>query len=199
MANYKRIEENGLLYILQKIKAVVDKYVIKEDGKGLSANDLSNALKSNYDSAYTHSQGAHAPVGAEVNKIDVVKVNGTALPVSSKSVDIAVPKTTNDLTNNSGFINSATAQTLINDAVSGITGIDIQVVASLPVTGIKGVIYLKSKAGASDDVYDEYIWVNTKYEHIGNTSVDLSSCVKTNEMIAIPNSEIDTVFSSVFG
>jgi hypothetical protein len=31
----------------------------KETGKGLSTNDLTSALKTNYDNAYTHSQAAH--------------------------------------------------------------------------------------------------------------------------------------------
>jgi hypothetical protein len=39
----------------------------KETGKGLSANDLTAGLKSNYDAAYSHSQAAHAPSGAEQN------------------------------------------------------------------------------------------------------------------------------------
>lgn len=35
-------------------------------------NDLTNALKSNYDTAYTHSQSAHAPVNAQKNS-DITK------------------------------------------------------------------------------------------------------------------------------
>ena len=41
--------------------------VDKVTGKGLSTNDLTNTLKSNYDTAYTHSQTAHAPSNAEAN------------------------------------------------------------------------------------------------------------------------------------
>lgn len=43
-------------------------YVTAVSGKGLSTNDLTNALKSNYDAAYTHSQAAHAPSNAEKNQ-----------------------------------------------------------------------------------------------------------------------------------
>ena len=46
--------------------------VDKVDGKGLSTNDLTNALKSNYDTAYTHSQAAHAPSNAQKNS-DITK------------------------------------------------------------------------------------------------------------------------------
>jgi hypothetical protein len=38
----------------------LDNYVTKETGKGLSANDLTDTLKGNYDAAYSHSQATHA-------------------------------------------------------------------------------------------------------------------------------------------
>ena len=42
--------------------------------------------------------------GAEVNKIDTIKVNGTTQTITSKAVDISVPTNTNQLTNGAGFI-----------------------------------------------------------------------------------------------
>ena len=47
-------------------------FVKKEADKGLSTNDLTDALKSNYDTAYTHSQSAHAPSTAQKNS-DITK------------------------------------------------------------------------------------------------------------------------------
>ena len=61
------------------------------NGKGLSANDLTDELKGQYDTAYTHSQTAHAPANAQENVIESVKVNGTALTITGKAVDITVP------------------------------------------------------------------------------------------------------------
>ena len=46
--------------------------VDKVDGKGLSTNDLTNTLKANYDTSYTHSQSAHAPSNAQKNS-DITK------------------------------------------------------------------------------------------------------------------------------
>ena len=46
--------------------------VDKVTGKGLSTNDLTDTLKSNYDTAYTHSQSTHAPVNAQKNS-DITK------------------------------------------------------------------------------------------------------------------------------
>ena len=64
---------------------------------------------------------------AESGKIDTVKVNGTALPVVNKAVDVPVPTTTSQLTNNSGFI---TESDIPVTSVNGMTG-DV-VVSGLP-------------------------------------------------------------------
>jgi hypothetical protein len=44
-----------------------------------------------WNTAYTHSQADHAPVGAQANIIESVKVNGEALTITDKAVDITVP------------------------------------------------------------------------------------------------------------
>lgn len=49
-----------------------------------------------------------------------------------------------------------------------------KVVNELPETGEENIIYLVPKAGEGNDVHDEYIWVNSAYELIGTTAVDLS-------------------------
>lgn len=64
------------------------KYVAKEDGKGLSTNDFTDALMSNYNAAYDHSQEAHAPAEAQENVIESVSINGSALPITDKGVSI---------------------------------------------------------------------------------------------------------------
>lgn len=69
----------------------------------------------------------------------------------------------------------------VDNAIGGITGFDYQVVASydaLPNPGTKGVIYFVPDAHGAQDIYDEYIWVEDKYEKIGNTDMDLSEYAK---------------------
>lgn len=62
---------------------------------------LTNALKANYDKAYTHSQSAHAPSNAERNTIVSVKVNGVAQAIdSNRAVDISVPISGTEVTVN---------------------------------------------------------------------------------------------------
>lgn len=87
------------------IQADIDSKVDAVAGKGLSTNDLTATLKSNYDAAYTHSQQAHAPSDAEKNVIVGIQKNGTDLTVNSstRKVNITVPTKTSDLTNDSNF------------------------------------------------------------------------------------------------
>lgn len=92
--------------------------------------------------------------------------------------------------------NLATAKQYTDDAVGAITGFDFQIVEQLPETGTKGVIYLV-KAGDDANVedatneYDEYLWINTQFEHIGSTKMDLTGYLKEVDIDIITNEEID--------
>lgn len=90
-----------------RVDGLLANKVDKVTGKGLSTNDLTNELKGNYDAAYTHSTSAHAPVDAQANIIESVKVNGTALTVTGKAVDIAVPTKVSELTNDVPYLVAA--------------------------------------------------------------------------------------------
>ena len=102
MAKY--LDNDGLLYLWQKIKTKfatitdLDGKVDKVTGKGLSTNDYTTAEKNKLKDVAS---------GAQVNIIETVKVNDTALTPSSKAVNITVPTKTSDITNDSGFITSA--------------------------------------------------------------------------------------------
>ena len=100
------------------IDAELAKKVDKVDGKGLSTNDLTNELKGQYDAAYTHSQEAHAPANAQANVIESVKVNGSALTITDKAVDITVPTDNAELTNGAGYL---VANDIANKADKGTT------------------------------------------------------------------------------
>lgn len=225
----KHTGSNALTYIFtivkQYVTSMVSTKVDKVDGKGLSTNDLTSTLKSNYDKAYTHSTSTHAPTNAQANVIESVKVNGTALSVSSKAVNVTVPTKTSELTNDSsfttmsavegkgyqtssqvntivtgkGYQTESQVQSLINSAVSGISGIEFSVVSSLPSTGAKGVIYLVAHAHGTGDSYDEYIWLSdsSKFEKIGNTDIDLSAYLKSSDVTELTNTEIQNLWDSV--
>lgn len=100
----KYLDNDGLLYLWQKIKnkfaTITDLSgkVDKVEGKGLSTNDYTTAEKNKLSGIAS---------GAQVNVIETVKVNDTALTPSSKAVNVTVPTKTSDITNDSGFITIA--------------------------------------------------------------------------------------------
>lgn len=160
---------------------------------------------------------------ADKIKIESVKVNGTALTIAAdKSVDVPVPTAlsafTDDATHrlvtdtekstwnnkqaalvfNSTYnasTNKAATMKDVTDAVGQVTGVKFEVVSTLPATGAAGTIYLLAHSHGTQDAYDEYIWVSSKWEKIGSTDVDLSGYVKTTDLVAITDAEITAMFA----
>lgn len=130
-----------------------------------------------------------------------IQKNGTTVKTfsanasSNVTANITVPTNNNELTNGAGYQTASEVQSAINDALEDVTGIDFQVVTSLPATGTKGVIYLVSHSHGTGDVYDEYIWLSasSSFEKIGSTDIDLSGYVLSSDLVAISNAEIDTI------
>lgn len=89
--------------------------------------------------------------------------------------------------------NTSFVVTAISNALAGITGIDFQIVDTLPSVGEKGVIYLVPNSGTGNNSYDEYIWVNNSFEKIGTTDVDLSNYWNMDNLTAITNERIDQI------
>lgn len=201
----KYLDNNGLSYLIQKIKIWLSNKVDKVDGKGLSTNDYTTTEKeklaglNNYTLPTASSStlgGVKVGAGLSItNGVLSATGGGTADAVEWENV-LNKPTNVSAFTNDSGYQTSTQVQTLINNSISGITGIDFQVVTSLPATGVKGIIYLVSNSGSNPNSYDEYIWVNDKFEKIGTTDVDLSGYVQDSDLVAITNAEIDTIVAS---
>lgn len=199
----KFLDIAGTTHLWAKIK---ERFVEKVEGKGLSTNDLTDELKlkienagdssfsGNYDdlvgkptipsktSELTNDSGFLDSIPSEY--VTDTELTGKGYQTGAQVEAKITGK---------GFQTQAQVQTAINNALSGITGIDFQIVTSLPTTGVKGVIYLKTHGGNGENIYDEYIWVNNKYEKIGTTEIDLSGYMKTSDAVAITNAEIDSI------
>lgn len=106
-------------------------------------------------------------------------------------VEPAIPTKTSDLTNNSGFITKAVndltnyylksetyTKEEVQSLISAINSVTLQKVESLPEMEKSNVIYLVPKSGSGNDIYNEYIFIDGKPEHIGCTQVDLSNYVQ---------------------
>lgn len=123
----KYLNLTGLTYFWGKVKGYITTQLNGKvdvvEGKGLSTNDLTGTLKSNYDAAYTHAGTAHAPTTAQANVLETVKKNGVALSVTGKAVDISVPTTVAELTDAGNYAlksEVATIDTITNTEIDSI-------------------------------------------------------------------------------
>lgn len=140
-----------------------------------------------------------ATVGGEPNVITEIKNNGTALAVANKGVDIG-PSIAEAV---------AAADHLTKKKVTSVADIDPAA------DGADKFIYLVPKTDSDeDDVYDEYMILDGKVEHVGNTKVDLSGYVQKEDgaglypdadkeklagIVMAEDAEITAMLDEVFG
>lgn len=85
----------------------------------------------------------------------------------------------------------AEMNTAIGTAIDQINSFDMAVVQTLPTQDISThTIYLVPKAGETNDVYDEYIYINSKWEMVGNTQIDLSNYVQKTDYATASNAGV---------
>lgn len=107
-----------------------------------------------------------------------------------------IDKTVNNLTNYYKKSEVYT-QTEVNNLLSKITSISVEVVTALPTTGTNGIIYLVSHSHGTNDAYDEYVWVASKsaFEKIGSTDIDLSNYWTKTDLVECTEEEITALFA----
>lgn len=192
----------GLQHLIGLIK---DNFVQKESGKGLSKNDYTDEDKQKlstlktYNVATTEEAGLLSSSnlnkingleeGAEKNVITKVKRNGTLVNVSNKEVDISVPTKISELVDDKDLVDKAQVQKLINDAKH----MKKEIVAEKPTSGDENTMYLVGPKGDGSNIYEEWLYVNNKWEKIGDTSttIDLDGYIKEEDLISISNEEIN--------
>jgi hypothetical protein len=119
-----------------------------------------------------------------------------------------VPSTVSSFTNDADYQSGTQVTTAINAAIAGITGISFEIVQTLPATGDSGTIYLvPAGQSATGDIYAEWIYINSNWEKLGSTAVDLTGMVSydsTNEEFSADNTviaqyatnlDIDSIFA----
>lgn len=139
---------------------------------------------------------------AFTNKIEKVKVNGTALSIdgSDKSVNIAVPQNVTDLRDNANYVtkvyvndyayakNTTYNRTEIDRKLDAIPKTGFVVVSSLPAepeSGNEYKIHLVRNGGSdAENSYKEYVWKPIEggfgWERLGDRMLDLSGYAKLN-------------------
>ena len=129
-------------------------------------------------------------------KINNVELNGNKTssdlglqPAGNYALENEIPDVSNFITNTvDNLVNyykksETFTKQEVNNLISAITTMDIQVVQTLPVQDISTTtIYLVPKTTTEqNDAYDEYIYVSNAWEHIGSTEVDLTNYVTNTD------------------
>jgi hypothetical protein len=140
------------------------------NGKKLTTNDLTDELKTKYDAA-------------QANVIESITVNNAAQAVGEgKTVNITVPTTVAQLTDASSYYTSAQTDSKIAAAVTG--KLKKEVVDVLPAVedADDSTIYMVPNENAEgENIRDEYMLINGKFEVVGTTATELSGYIKVTD------------------
>ena len=122
-----------------------------------------------------------------------------------------IPTKTSDLVNDNGFITNATqnlanyylknetySQSQVNDLINAISTMSLEAVQTLPTQDISTTtIYLVPKQTAeTQDIYDEFVYINNEWEHIGSTEIDLSNYYNKTQTDALLSGKQANITSS---
>lgn len=202
MNTYNYTDKTALLYVVTKIKTILDRYVKSESGKGLSTYDFSEEYKRKLDGIAD--EATRIIVDAGIIADSTNPVQGKAIYAELlKKASLANPEFTGTPTaptaiagtNSTQLATTAFVMNAIALALEKVSGLSFVKVEELPEVGESGIIYLVAKNGTSTDVYDEYFWYEGQFEYMGTTAMDLSGYVKATEMIPITTQEIDAMFA----
>lgn len=116
--------------------------------------------------------------------VKIVQVNGKALnPGANHEVNI-------DLTS---YAIKTEVTKEIADAIAGVKQFEVKVVSSLPTTGENGIMYLVPNGDTGTNMYNEYVWVNGKYELVSVKNLDLSNYITKDYFYELTPTEIDNL------
>lgn len=127
---------------------------------------------------------------SKIKSLKVKQADGTfaaAVPIGADAANVDLTRGQDLETVISGIesnFDNYYDKTAINGLLEGISTLDIEVVAELPNSDIStSTIYLKLNASAGvNNIYDEYIYVNSQWEIIGSTAIDLSNYYNKGEV-----------------
>ena len=219
MAQKEYFGSTDLLLLCQLIYTEVNKYVEKVQGKGLSENDFTNALKAKLEGIAT---GAEVNVQSNWNESDSssdayiqnkpdLAATYAALAGATFTGAVKVPTAASgaDTTTavNIAYLNAALAGITGLQFDADTTGLGYTSLADLQTkhpTGAAGTIYLvQNGSSTSTNSKDEYFWNSAGqtpgYEKFGTTDIDLSGYLQTTDVEEMSTTDVQTVWDSVFG
>lgn len=211
MAKYLTL--TGLQTLWNKIKAT---FVAKETGKGLSANDFTDAYKTQLENLVA--------TGGEVNVLEGVKVGDTDLTITDKKVTLGALAVKDEVALTDlaaalqtiingkadaattlagyGITDSMTATEIASAIATAVAGADhmkrktVNAVADIDLTAADAsqcIYMVKNSNNKSGNLYDEYMVLDGALEKVGDWEVDLSEYAKTADFQEITDEEIAAI------
>lgn len=180
----KKINYNGSSKVILRLCEMVNQLI---DGGGGGGSTVT----------YTQTLSSGTKTGS-------ISIDGVSTDMYAPTPPVKV----SDLTNDSGFITNTVnnltnyylksetyTQAEVDALISAIVTLNILVVQTLPTQDISTTtIYLVPKQTAeTQDIYDEYIYVNNAWEHIGTTQIDLSNYYTKSEVNTLLADKVDKV------
>ncbi len=206
----KILDENGALYLWQKIKTYVtgllENKVDKVSGKGLSTNDYTAVEKeklaglNNYTLPTASAEtlgGIKVGAGLAVNEgVLSATGGGTADSVDWSNVQNK-PTKVSDFTNDNNFQTEAEVETKINAKISSVMKYKGTVAnfSDLPTNAIIGDTYNITNAGDNNKAGDNACWNGTAWDVLSGT-IDLTDYAKKTDLTVITNADIDEIVAS---
>ena len=94
---------------------------------------------------------------------------------------------------------SANQGRILKEMIAKLANLQIDIVDQLPSIGETNIIYLVKKSGSAPDIHDEYVFVDGKWEKIGNTEIDLSNYYTRAEVDATVTNQLANKVDKVEG
>ena len=105
-----------------------------------------------------------------------------------------IPETSRVLAAEQAIIANEEQIDKLKEAVAQLHSFTAKVVDALPDTGENGILYLVAKdTKGSGNIYNEYLWIDSAYELIGDTAVDLSDYVTSEKLTQSLATKQDTL------
>ena len=141
-----------------------------------------------------------AKIGADgVANLEYTNTNMSSVTNVKEGLDtitlsvVGLVSDVNNINNTSTGI-LAQAKQYTNQQIALQTHLSFSIVNDLPSSNIStSTIYLKPMGGSSPNTYEEYIYINSKWEIIGTTKTDLSDYYTKTQVDNLLNSKVDKV------
>lgn len=171
--------------------------IANEDKRIRFAEDLEQKVESGYFDGKNGRNGTDGinGVSATINGVNTLNMvagenvdiqqEGETLTINAVDTiydDTEITKELGNLEDKKADKNNTYTKDEIDSKVAALKTLELRKVESLPEAGENQVLYLVPKVQKEKDIYDEYIYVDNNWEHIGTTEIDLSDYATKEEL-----------------